>query len=57
MLITVCRGTSRSNCKNLLVVGQKAGIVWGIHPDTGRVDWWRQVCFGNPTAGSVGITG
>lgn len=42
MLITACKA-NRQACKQLLVVGQKAGIVWALRPDTGVVDWWKQV--------------
>ena len=39
MLITACK-KGKIACKQLLVVGQKAGIVWALRPDTGAVDWW-----------------
>lgn len=36
MLITTCR--PGRGCKQLLVLGQKAGIVWAVRPDSGTVD-------------------
>lgn len=45
MLITACKA-GKAACKQLLAVGQKAGIVWALSPDTGAVDWWKQVRAG-----------
>ncbi len=52
MLITACQ-PGRAACKQLLVVGQKAGIVWALRPDTGTIDWWRQVGPGGTIGGMM----
>ncbi|WP_336514906.1 PQQ-binding-like beta-propeller repeat protein [Pollutibacter soli] len=41
----------RSKGKDILVVGQKAGIVWGIDPDNGKPVWQTRVGKGGKLGG------
>ena len=51
MLLTSCR--DKLGCKQMLAVGQKSGIVWGLLPETGKMAWWRQVGPGGITGGMM----
>ena len=43
-MVTSCdTSAARLGCRQALIVGQKAGIVWSVSPDTGAIHWWRQV--------------
>jgi polyvinyl alcohol dehydrogenase (cytochrome) len=37
--------------KDVLLAGQKSGIVWGLNPDTGKVLWQRKVGGGSSLGG------
>ncbi len=51
MLLTTCK--AGLGCKQLLVAGQKSGIVWALRPDTGAVDWWTQAGPGGVIGGMM----
>ena len=51
VLVTACDPAKKLGCRQQLVVGQKAGIVWALSPDSGAVHWWRQVRVGARGAG------
>jgi polyvinyl alcohol dehydrogenase (cytochrome) len=41
----------KHNGKEILVAGQKSGVVYGVDPDTGRTIWKTQVGEGSPLGG------
>ena len=51
MLHTVCK--TGAGCKQRIALGQKAGIAWSLVPETGDVDWWRQVGPGGVIGGMM----
>eukprot|EP00899_Mesostigma_viride_P005703 jgi/Mesvir1/15133/Mv14766-RA.1 len=50
---TTTKTTTYTGCKQLLAVGQKAGIAWGLRPDSGAVEWWKQVGPGGVIGGMM----
>jgi polyvinyl alcohol dehydrogenase (cytochrome) len=39
------------NGKELVLAGQKSGTVWAMNPDTGKVEWRRDIGTGGPNGG------